>query len=426
MASKKTAVATTDGGMMSLNALLEKNDKKGLFHRSSISLGIPTGFLPLDYRNGYVMNIYNKDGSVSSKYNNIGIFGGTFNTIIGKTGTAKTTLASQSSANISRYCEKIYGKYAEIYHLDAEQASNYTRIKNITNFSIEELDARYHLNQESVYIEDIYDIFCKIAEVKEAYKEQFLINTKLKNEFGEDIITYVPTIVIIDSLPSISTRDGEKVDELQTGTYANRIAKAISRFYKSTIPLVKKYNMIVFVINHINQKINIGPMPTAPQTMYLKMDETIPCGFAPLYYAHNIFKIVQDKKYSMDKDGMDGFRARVELLKSRSNKAGKSCHLIYDQMTGFDPYLSLYDYLKEEELVEGRNPYRYFKGFDDLKFDDRQFREAVGASPELYQALYSIASASLQNILSDVKFNSTDSPTDVRHLYESLQTSFNA
>jgi hypothetical protein len=260
--------------------------------------------------------------------------------------------------------------------------------------------------------------------MKEAYKDQFLINTKLKNEFGEDIITYVPTIVIIDSLPSISTRDGEKVDELQTGTYANRIAKAISRFYKSTIPLVKKYNMIVFVINHINQKINIGPMPTAPQTMYLKMDETIPCGFAPLYYAHNIFKIVQDKKYSMDKDGMDGFRARVELLKSRSNKAGKSCHLIYDQMTGFDPYLSLYDYLKEEELVEGRNPYRYFKGFDDLKFDDRQFREAVGASPELYQALYSISSAALQNILSDVKFNSTDSPTDVRHLYESLQTSF--
>ena len=35
-----------------------------------------------------------------------------------------------------------------------------------------------------------------------------------------------------------------------------------------------------------------GNMPTAPQTMYLKMDEAVPCGFAPLYYAQNILKIV--------------------------------------------------------------------------------------------------------------------------------------
>lgn len=428
MAKKKDVAEVATGGFMSLDALLRKDDKKGLFNHTSISLGMPTGFLPLDYRNGYKMKVFGNGDEVVEEYNNIGIFGGTFNTVIGKTGTAKTTLTSQMSANISRYCEKRFGKYCEIYHIDAEQASNYTRIKTITNFSIGELQQRYHLDQESTYIEDIYDKAVKICNMKEAYKDMFTIHTGIKDEFGNEIVTYVPTILIIDSLPSISTKEGEKKDELQTGTYANRIAKAISRFYKQMMPIVKKYNLIVFVINHINKKIEIGGMPTQPQTMYLKMDESIPCGFAPLYYAHNIFKIVSAKKYKIEDDGFDGFRARVELLKSRSNKAGKFCHLVYDQEIGFDPYLSLYDYLKEDKgLIGGRNPYRFVMGYEDIKFDDRNFREAVKTTPGLYEALQNTAMVALDEILSNNKFNDTNpSPSDISHLIDSMRASYNS
>jgi len=428
MAKKKDVAEVTTGGFMSLDALLRKDDKKGLFNHTSISLGMPTGFLPLDYRNGYKMKVFGNGDEVVEEYNNIGIFGGTFNTVIGKTGTAKTTLCSQMSANISRYCEKKFGKYCEIYHIDAEQASNYTRIKTITNFTIEELQQRYHLDQECTYIEDIYDKAVKICNMKEAYKDMFTIHTGIKDEFGNEIVTYVPTMLIIDSLPSIATKEGEKKDELQTGTYANRIAKAISRFYKQMMPIVKKYNLIVFVINHINKKIEIGGMPTQPQTMYLKMDESIPCGFAPLYYAHNIFKIVSAKKYKIEDDGFDGFRARVELLKSRSNKAGKFCHLVYDQEIGFDPYLSLYDYLKEDKgLIGGRNPYRFVMGYEDIKFDDRNFREAVKTTPGLYEALQHTSMVALDEILSNNKFNDTNpSPSDISHLIDSMRDSYNS
>lgn len=427
MAKKKTELAVLDSGadFPSLNDLLVKNDKKGLFHTSTASLGMPTGFLPLDYRNGYKIKVFGADDKVIQQYNNLGIFGGTFSTIIGKTGTAKTTLAAQMAANISRYCEKRFGLPAEIYHLDAEQASNITRIKNITGYSITELKQRYHLNQDSTYIEDIYEMARAIVNLKEAYKDHFMVNTGFLDEFGDPIRMYIPTIMIIDSLPSISTKEGEKSEELQTGTYANRIAKAISRFYKQMMPIVKKYNFIVFVINHINKKIEIGGMPTSPQTMYLKMDETIPCGFAPLYYAHNIFKIVVDGKLKEEKDGIDGFRARVELLKSRSNKAGKSCHLIYNQETGFDPFLSLYDYLNEEGLIEGRNPYRYVKGFEDVKFDDRKFRDAMESNPKLYDAIYAVSSSSLEHLLSKGKVDEfKPSAADVSLLYNSLNSSY--
>lgn len=452
MAKKTTVVDSEENSLMtlgnlsmntdfpSLNSLLLKDDKKGLFKNSAVSIGYPTGFLQLDYRNGYKTKVYGKNDEVVRTYNNIGIFGGTFNTIIGKTGTAKTTLAAQLSANISRYCYKKYGIPVEIYHRDVEEAMNYTRIKEVTNLPMHTLAQIYHLNQESTYLEDIQEMMEDIAIKKEENKKTFMIDTGLLDEFGNPIVTYIPTIVIIDSLPSLSikgktmkdrkTEDavamiqdvGGKKDDMQ----ANRIAKAISRFYKQMLPLVKKYNFIVIAINHINKKIETGAMPTAPQTMYLKMDEAVPCGFAPLYYAHNIFKIVCDEKFFKEKGHpVDGFRARIELLKSRSNKAGRSCNLIYDQRLGFDPYLSLYDYLdKDMGLIEGRNPYRYIKGFDDCKFDARNFQEAVQTNPELYKNLLSVSSVALEDILSNNKFTSTNpSPADIEmvitHLNES-------
>lgn len=433
MAKKKEIVPMKfeAGVMPSLHNLILKDDKKGMFKRSSVNIGIPTGFLPLDYRNGYKMKVYDDNDNVIHEYNNIGVFCGSFNTIIGKTGTAKTTLAVQMAANLSRYTNRKYGKYAEIYHFDAEQASNYTRIKNITGMTISELDKCFHMTQEVNRIEDIYEMMLKIAMMKETYKEQFTINTGIKNEFNEDVTMYVPTVLIVDSLPSITTADSDeksKKDGLQTGTNANRVAKAISAFYKQSMAIVKKYNFVVFVINHINKKIEIGGMPTQPQTMYLKMDESVPCGFAPLYYAHNIFKIVSAGKREIEKDGFDGFRARVELLKSRSNKAGKFCHLIYDQEVGFDPCLSMYDYLCEDKkLIEGRNPYRYIKGFENIKFDDRKFREEVHNNQELFNALYATSAAALDEILSRGRMvDTTPSPGDISNIVDSLKESYDS
>ena len=427
----------------SLNSLLTKDDKKGLFKHSTVSMGFPTGFLPLDYRNGYKTKVFGHDDTVIEEYNNIGIFGGTFNTIIGKTGTAKSTIAAQLSANISKYCYMKFGIPAEIYHLDAERAMNYTRIKTVTNMPIDILKNVYHLTRDVSYIEDIQEMMEKTAILKEQNKETFQVDTGLKDEFGDPMKIFIPTIWIIDSLPSVTIKSntlkkrktedavatiedlgGEK-DDMQ----ANRIAKAISRFYKQMLPLVNKYNYIVFVINHINKKIETGRIPTSPQTMYLKMDEAVPCGFAPLYYAQNILKIVVDEKFSASKDSstypIDGFRANIELLKSRSNKAGQSCRLIYDQDKGFDPLLSLYDYLNyEKKLVDGRNPNKYIKGFENLKFNSNNFDEEVHNNKDLYEALIAVSSTALDEILSNNKFSgSQPSMNDVSLIYNRLNES---
>ena len=418
-----------NGDFPSLNSMLQKTSPE-LFKRNAVSLGFPTGFYPLDYRNGYLTTVYDDDDNIIKEYDNVGIFGGTFNTIIGKTGTAKTTLAAQMAVSISNYCLMKYKIPAEIYHIDAEQASNYTRIKNITGSSVSHLKKIYHINQELIYIEDIYEAIESIVKIKEKYKDTFIVDTDLLSEFDEPIRIFIPTIIIIDSLPSIANKEVGDDTGLMTSTYSNRLAKSISRFYKQCMPIVKKYNLIIFVINHINTKIEINPMRhTSPQTMYLKMDEALPGGMAPLYYAHNIFKIVVEEKLILENGGIvDGFNARVELLKSRSNKAGKSCNLIYDQSRGFDPYLSIYNYLKTEcdDVILGKNPKKYIAGFEDAKFDERELRDVLDQRKDIKEALINIAIKKLRNILSKNKFNEfSPSISDVQLIYENLRESEN-
>lgn len=408
----------------SLNSILLANDKKGLFKRADTNLGYPTNFMPFDHRNGHMLNSYDVDDNLVCATKNIGFFGGTFNTIIGKTGVAKTTFAVQSASNISQYCYHRYGMHAQVYHLDMEQTYSYSRIQAVTKRKMSDLQENFILIQDVNRVEHLHNMFNMIYQAKENNKKDFMINTGVKNEFNEDIKCYIPTIVIIDALPSLSIAEIEKDDELAQGTYSNRVAKSIAAFYKQNMALVRKYNIICFVINHINAKIEINAMAkTQPQSMYLKMDESLPCGAAPMYFAHNIIKIVSKDKKMADKDGFDGFLARFEFLKARTNKAGQSCEMVYDQELGYDARKTLYNMLDNENLISGRNPYRYVEGFPDVKFDSRNIDAALDENPDLYKAMYFAGLKISENVLSNIKFNPTDENTDLISLAARLSDS---
>lgn len=108
---------------------------------------------------------------------------------------------------------------------------------------------------------------------------------------------------------------------------------------------------------------------------------------APVYYANNVFKFVTAGKFNEEDDGFDGFKVRCEFLKSRTNKAGKATHLIYNQAIGFDPILTQFEFAKDNELVDGRAPHNYFKGFPDTKFSHKKFRKHFKEKPEVQYAL---------------------------------------
>lgn len=381
-----------------LNKLREK-DKKGLFSSSQVSVNYPTGFLPFDYLNGYKVKVVDMNENLLGTYDATGISGGTFVTIIGKSGVAKTTWTIQTAFNIV----KNFSDDAFIMCYDLEQALNYTRIKNITGATQEELDNKFVLRQEKNYIENIFDSIIDIANAKEADKSTFMYETGNLDEFGKPIKVYVPTVVIIDSIPTLASKDTEGEESMGSQTEAMRAAQHLKRFYSRLMPIIKTYNITVFAINHINQKIEMNAFSkTQAQTMYLKQDESLAGGVAPIYYANTLIKFISSTKYKKEDDGFDGFMVRAELIKSRSNKAGQSCNLVYNQVTGFDPILTLYQYALDNDLIDGRNPYKYFKTNKDVKFDSRNFREAFDNNEEIKQLLLDNTVPRLQKLLSFV------------------------
>lgn len=383
---------------------LQSSDKKGLFNKTQTAITYGTGFAPFDFRNGYMVEVHDDDDNLVKSYPSTGIVGGSFNTVIGKSGVAKTTWVVQAAANIVK-------PYAAgfVQHFDLEQALTYTRIRNITGFSQMQMRDKYILKQEKVTIEDMFEAIQKIAQAKEEFREDFSYDTGLLNEFNEPIRALAPTVIVLDSIPTISSKDASS--EMEGGTYANRVAKAIAQFYKRLTPVIKEANIIIFAINHINTKIEINPMmKTQPQVLYLKMDESLPGGNAPIYYAHNLIKFVSAGKYTEEKHGFDGFKVRAELIKSRTNKAGQFCHMAYNQSYGFDPAYTMYEFLHENGMIDGRNPYQFVSGFKDDKFSSKKFREHFIDSEPLR---FAVMDKSLPILMSQL--SATDKSKQVTH-----------
>lgn len=262
---------------MSLLADLRAKDKKGIFQRTPTSISYPTGFHTLDYRNGFMLRALDENNQLIREQPSIGVVGGTFNTVIGKSATAKTTASIQMAMNIVAPFDD-----GLVIHCDTEGATNYSRVRSVTGQMNSVLDQKYILKQDTVFIEDIFEFIIQIAETKKADKKKYQYETGLLDEFGHPIVAYVPTVILIDSIPSLALRDTINDTEMQGDTYATRKAKKLAQFYRHLGPIIKEANIIVFTINHINDKIDINPFAkTQAQTMYLKMSESLPGGNSP-------------------------------------------------------------------------------------------------------------------------------------------------
>ena len=82
----------------------------------------------------------------------------------------------------------------------------------------------------------------------------------------------------------------------------------------------------------------------------------------------------------------------------------QTCALPIYQTTGYDPVMTLYLFAKENGLVDGRNPKRYFVGDKETGpyFDDRKILEYLDNDPDMVQALIRRTKPELNKMLSTV------------------------
>ena len=352
---------------MSLIAELMANDKKGLFKSDDNVVTYPTGFLALDYANGFWSTTTLPDGT-KDVIPNLGLQAGSINSIIGSTGVGKTTLAIQIGWNIVKKFED-----GLLLVIDCEKTSNKERVINITKADYN--DERIRMSKGNVTIEDVLEMFNQICDMKEANKKEYQYMVENKSYDGKPFPCYVPTVFIIDSLPSFNSKSYDE-ETLGTNVDQMKAAKDITRFYTNILDRAWKYNCIFIMINHIKTNANINQFQTPPPGLMMlnNQTETLPRGTVAQYFSSTYLRIRTKKsnKTNEETEGFDGYHCDVSLAKSKTNTVGVSFPLAFNTREGYDPMYSIYEFAVENNMVEGKNPYLRIKG-SDRRFDRRRF-----------------------------------------------------
>lgn len=363
---------------------LRSKDKKGLFQSNEVFVNYSTGFLPLDYLNGF-WHEWVDDKGMPHQTPITGIIGGRFITIFGSASTGKTTLADIIGWNVvsemimDPHTHVVVPKYENglFVHVDIERTAIMQRLLDVTG--ADKNDNRFVLQNKHTCIEDVMEMVDGICNAKEKMGDA--VKCEIDGEmFGskKPIKVYEPTVILLDSLPSFVPRD-TKFDELEGQMSTNRDVAAISQFYMKMLDRMTVYNITIIAINHIKPKpnTNIYQRPL-PQLMMLKDDESLPRGQAPIFYATTLLRLNQcgkSKMYTMADDGFDGFKAILQVAKSKTSFVGGQIPMAFNSRIGYDPIYSLYEFADSIEIVEGRNPNLYIKGAEAYKFSRKNFRD---------------------------------------------------
>lgn len=355
-----------------------------------------TGFLPLDYLNGVRVKVNAPNNSFT--YDSIGLVDGSANSFIGRSGSGKTTIAIQAAANIIRPF-----KDAVLFFDDIEASSNLSRRELLTKFTPEELESRVIYRNSAITAENFYERIEFIYDEKMSHKDEYEYNTGYLDSRGNPIYKLIPTVYLLDSLAMLTPDKVSEAEDLGGQMSATAMAKTNTAVFKRIIPKLKAANIILLTINHINDKIEINAFThTKAQIGFLKQGETLPGGKAALYLANNMIR-VDDGSVLKESEGLGVYGKIVDFsfIKSRTNASGKSVPMVFTFDHGFDEILSIFIYLKSTGAIELHGSTCTLKGYEDIKFTQKNFREKLTTDENFAQAFGVVAKAELEKLLSN-------------------------
>lgn len=342
-------------------------------------VGYSTGFLGFDFRNGSVVHV--KSETENYKYLSIGISDGCLVMIIGRSGCGKTTFAVQAASNIIRPF-----KTSTIFHDDIESGITTSRRENLSKFFSANLKERYLIRNTGITAENFYERLKIIHDLKINNTDDFAYETGYLDNEGQMIIKLEPTVYILDSLALLMPEKFTEEEEMSGQMSSTAAAKMNSMLFKRIVPMLKIANIILFVINHVTDNVDIGVVKKRSELGYMKQSDRVSGGKTPKYVTNVMLQFEDKSKLEIGKDlDIDGFFVEVTFLKSRTNKAGKTVTLVYSQENGFDKELSLLILLKQaDKLTQGG---AYFKlGDTDFKFRQKDFKSKLASDEEFRNA----------------------------------------
>lgn len=360
------------------------------------SVSYSTGFLAFDFINGTI--VHAKRDNQPYKYYSIGLVDGSIVQVIGRSSSGKTSLTVSMAANIIKPF-----KTSCVFHDDIEGGINVTRLEGLTGLRGDELANKYIVRNTGITCENLYERVKMIHDIKMENRSDYEYDTGLYDTRGNRIYKLEPTVYILDSLALLMPEKFTDEDELSGSMAASAVAKANTAFFKRIIPLIKSANIIFITINHITQKIDINPMQrTKAQVSYLKQGESLPGGVSSIYLSNNIIRVDDAGKLKPTEGfGVDGSMVELTLIKSRTNRVGQTCKLVFDKANGFDEELSLFTLLKEHGKVNGAGAFLYLGDRSDMKFAQKNFKQKLRELPELREVFMEEVMKVLSTIIPD-------------------------
>ena len=99
--------------------------------------------------------------------------------------------------------------------------------------------------------------------------------------------------------------------------------------------------------------------------------------------------------------GIQGNFVDIQIIKSRSGRAGSTCTLVFDQNRGFDSDLSLFVLLKNEKRIGGAGAYLYIGDHDEKKFRQSELKQKLEDDPEFKEIFMNEAIDCLKSKVND-------------------------
>lgn len=358
--------------------LLKNEFKKEI---SKGKLGVETEYIPFhstgidifDYING----VRKSDNSIA-----LGIQGGRIIQIVGPSGSGKTTFGIKIAGSIAETYEN-----SDVWHYDFERSSSKERVQAIMKWSEDEYEDNYQIFQKDISVETIYRACKSIEKIKMDNKDDIQIPSGNYDKDGKEIMIFPPTVLLVDSVAMLAPEDIEDDDELKGSMGAAAIAKANTNIFKRILSPMENANIILILINHITQKIEIGPVRSKAQVNYLGQDESIPGGKSVTYLSNTLLKLDTGSKLEPDKEfGIKGFYLSGKLVKCRSAAAGISFKMVFDQENGVDNVLTNFVNLKDNGIITGGGRSYHLNTCPDVKFSLKEFKSKYNSNPELKKA----------------------------------------
>lgn len=399
---------------MAFREQVKKTKDISMIEEQKHSVAYSTGFLPIDFLNGYILEINDR------MYFEPGVIDGSINAVISRSGEGKSTICTQWASNIVRPF-----KTSCVFMDNAEGGMLLSRAVQLSGFTQEVFKQRFILRDAGITTESIYDRVKMIHDIKVSNPEEYQYDTGIIDEYGKPIIKFEPTVYILDSLKAILPK--KLADDEGSNMNGATTARINSDVFLRLVPMCREANIIMLIINHITKK-GIGSfMPQASDLAYLKQDESLPGGrTTSTYLQNNIFRLTGKSKLNSSKEfGIDGSIVDVTIVKSRTNKAGKDAQLVFSQEDGYDPDLSLFMMLKQEGVLEGAGAYLRLPG-SDIKFSQKNFKNTLYTNQEFYNTFVNVCMDVLtKSLLERHKKKKEEENTRIASPYQAILNQLN-